>query len=588
MPYSHREDFPLPPGAKPIFYQPFTKDEWAASNFAADDAVESFHDWRYGMFIHFGLSTYQNANLSWGICHTRKAPDCGNGPVADEEWQSWPKEFSLEKFDAQEWVRIAKDAGFRYLVLIAKHHDGFHMWDTAESEFKSTNTPFGRDVVKEVVDACHAAELPVGLYYSQRDWYHPDYMPVDPERVDDAGPRWTLKPGYDNPMGERHAKYLAYQENVVRELCTKYGKLDVFWWDAAWWGGMFTADMWDGERITRLIRDLQPGILINNRCSVPGDFDTPEGRLGTFQDWRPWESCICLTKSWSYDGSPPKPYDRIVRMLVSNACGDGNLLLSWGPHWDGEFDSAEKERLVEVGEWVKSNGESIFGTRGGPWRPNGWGGSTYRENTVYLHVVDLPGDVLELPALRERTVMSAELLDGTTVAFEADGDCLRLALPEAIRDDVDTIVVLTMNQPLDDVESIATGIQSVFTDTGTFGNAVEDGVTTRAAADGSVELILDDVRTLTGIRLEQDKSTACELTVAVSRDGDTWQDVGISADSVAEHAINGYHAGAWQPGFDGRIVRIIAGEDTSAVDALTNFTLFAKQAIHHSEIIDQR
>jgi alpha-L-fucosidase len=457
-----------------MFHQPFTVGEWELSNFAPEAATEAFRDLRYGMFIHFGLSTYNKADLSWGVCHTRKAPDTGNGPVPDNEWQQWADEFKLENLDAKEWVELAKNAGFRYIVLITKHHDGFHMWDTDESEFKITNTPFGRDMVREVVDACHEADMPVGLYYSQRDWYHPDYMPVDPEKVDGEGSRWALKPGVDSPMGECHAKYLEYQERVVRELCTRYGKIDIFWWDAAWWGGMFTAEMWDGENITRIIRELQPDILINNRCSVPGDFDTPEGKLGFFQNWRPWESCICLTGSWSYSGTPPKSVGLLVRMLVSNACGDGNLLLSWGPHWDGEFDAAEAGRLIEVGDWVKQNGESIFETRGGPWKPNSWGGSTYRDATAYLHVVDLPGDVLELPALPDRSVLKAELLDGTAVTVEADDTCVRVALPKTVRDDVDTIVVLTMDKPLDGIDAVSTGVQSIFNDKGTFGTAVEE------------------------------------------------------------------------------------------------------------------
>jgi alpha-L-fucosidase len=335
--------------------------DWDASNFAAEKDLQWFRDAKYGMFIHFGLSTHNNADLSWGVCQTRKPPDTGSGPVADAVWQGWPRDFQFEKFDATEWVAIAQQAGFKYLVAIAKHHDGFHLWDTAFSDFDVMNTPFKRDYLKELADACHAADMPFGIYYSQRDWVHPDYMPVDPAKVDLEGNHWTLKPGETSPLGDRQKAYNEYQFNVCRELCTKYGKVDIFWWDAAWWGGMFTAEMWDAERLTRMVRELQPGILMNNRCSVPGDFDTPEQRLGFFQDWRPWESCICLTHSWSYSGTPPKPRDQILRMLVSNACCDGNLLLSWGPHWDGGFDPAEKSRLMEVGAWLKDNGRAIYG-----------------------------------------------------------------------------------------------------------------------------------------------------------------------------------------------------------------------------------
>ena len=153
------------------------------------------------------------------------------------------------------------------------------MWDTAYSDFKITKTPFGRDYLKELADACHQAEMPWGIYYAQREWYHPDYDPA-------------------NPKGERHQRYLEYNRNVCRELCTKYGKLDFFWFDAAWWGAMFTADMWEAESLTRALRALQPHMLINNRASLPGDFDTPEQRAGFYQE-RAWEACLSLTESGS-------------------------------------------------------------------------------------------------------------------------------------------------------------------------------------------------------------------------------------------------------------------------------------------------
>jgi alpha-L-fucosidase len=370
--WSHKDGDPMPAAPKDqagLLVQSFTKPQWEASNFASEKNLQWFRDAKYGMFIHFGLSTHNRADLSWGTCHTRKAPDSGNGPVADKVWQSWPQEFKSEKFNARELVEIARAGGFKYLVVIAKHHEGFHLWDTAYSDFKVTKTPFGRDYLKEIADACHAAGMPFGIYYSQRDWYHPDYMPVDPAKVILNGNHWKLRPGQTSPLGDRHKKYIEYQFNACRELCTKYGKVDIFWWDAAPWGGMFTPEMWDADKLTRMIRQLQPHIILNNRCSLPGDFDTPEQRLGAYQDWRPWESCMCLETGWSYTGAPPKPRDTLIRMIVNNTCGDGNVLLSWGPKWNGEWDEAQKSRLVEVGDWLKQNGQAIYGTRGGPWKP---------------------------------------------------------------------------------------------------------------------------------------------------------------------------------------------------------------------------
>lgn len=583
--WSHKEGNPVPHPPS-VLLQPFTKAEWDASNFAPAKDLQWFHDAKYGMFIHFGLSTHNKADLSWGVCQTRKAPDAGSGPVPDAVWQSWPKEFQFEKYDAMEWVAIAKQSGFKYIVAIAKHHDGFHLWDTAFSDFKVTNTPFKRDYLKELADACHAAGMPFGIYYSQRDWYHPDYMPVDPAKVNLRGNQWTLKPGETSPMGDRHKKYNEYQFNVVRELCTKYGKVDIFWWDAAWWGGMFTAEMWDGEKLTRMVRELQPGILMNNRCSVPGDFDTPEQRLGFYQDWRPWESCMCLTHSWSYSGSRPKARDEIIRMLVANACCDGNLLLSWGPQWNGEFAPDEKNRLLEVGAWLKENGRAIFGTRGGPWKWAEWGGSTRLGKTVWLHIVK--GATLRLPALLERTVVSARSPAGEKVEFEQAGNILTISAPKAAPV---AIVELSFDKTVDDLPAISGGEVSAFNDPVTYGHIVSRQAKVKASsiASGTLQSLLAEVPaadfafhtaqeahpwieidlgrdvSVTGVRIlnrtscgQPGMDRAATLRLSVSSDGKTWAEVWKADRGVPqwEITVNDFLAGAQVPGRKARYVRL--------------------------------
>ena len=559
--WSHREGDPEPhPPGKLV--QPFTQAEWEASNFAPAKSVEWFRDAKYGMFIHFGLSTHDNADLSWGTCRTRKAPDVGGGPVADEVWQAYPEDFKLEKFNAKEWVEIAKAGGFKYIVVIAKHHDGFHLWDTAQSDFKVTNTPFGRDYLKELADACQAADMPFGIYYSQRDWYHPDYMPVDTAKAKMNGNKWTLNPGETSPIGEKHKKYINYQFNAVRELLTKYGKVDILWWDAAWWGGMFTAEMWDGEKLTRMARELQPAILLNNRASVPGDFDTPEQRLGFFQDWRPWESCICLTHSWSYSGGEPKSRDQLIQMLVANACCDGNLLLSWGPQWDGEFAPNEKARLLEVGEWLQENGRAIYGTRGGPWKWSSWGGSTRRDKTAWLHVVK--GGEIELPALPGRTVLSAQLLNGQKVDFQQDAKKLSITVPQA---SPVSIVELTFDQSVDDIRAIPDDTaHSIFDDASTYGKIVssEDKVKTSSTSP-NVEVDLGREVSVTGVRILNGTKTdqvamdaAATLHLSISSDGKTWAEVWKSEKILPqwEIPVNDFLAGAEVPGRKARYLRL--------------------------------
>lgn len=397
--------------------QKFTREAWNNSNFASEKDIKWFNEARYGMFIHFGLSTYVGKDLSWGVCSTRKAPDMGNGSYPYDEWTKWKDHFSLKDFDADEWVQIAQRAGMKYIVTIAKHHDGFHLWDTQFSDFKITNTPFGRDYLKEIADACHRAGMKFGIYYSQRDWYHPDYAPVDPSVIEtqNDAPYYKVKKGEKLRPGKTHKKYIDYQFNAVRELCTRYGKIDVFWFDACWWGGMFTAEMWDSERLTRMIRQLQPGIIINNRASIPGDFDTPEQKIGLYQS-RPWESCVTLSHTWSWSPTPTKSEKDIVKMLTATACGNGNMLMSWGPKWEGAFDTLQVKRLQEVGDWLKKYGHTLYFTKGGPWRPDTWGGSTYKGNKAFVHITDPLKKHLILPPI-DNKIVKARCLTGGEISF---------------------------------------------------------------------------------------------------------------------------------------------------------------------------
>jgi len=454
--WSHKEGDPMPAPAG-YLVQPFTTAEWEASNFARPEDLQWFRDAKVGMLVQFGLSTHDNLETSWGDVYTRKAPDEGHGSIPDPIWQGWAKEFKFETFNAKEWVEIARRAGFRYFVAQAKHHEGFHWWDTAYSEFKVTNTPFRRDLLKEQADACHAAGMPFGIYYAQREFFHPDYQPVDESKVLRNHLWWKLKPGETSPMGPRHPKYLEYNSKAVRELLTKYGKVDVFWWDAAWWGGMFTAEMWDAENLTRMVRRCQPHVLQNNRCSLPGDFDTPEQRLGGYQDWRPWETCAPLAEEWGNPLSPIKPFRQLVGMIVHTACCDGNLMIGFGPLWNGSFTAAQKNRLFEIGDWLKKNGRAIYATRGGPWKFSEWGGSTRHGATVYLHIVKWSGETLRLPALPRREVISARLLAGETVALKLTGNTVSISVPRAKQDPIDTIVEITMDKSVDGLKAIDSG-----------------------------------------------------------------------------------------------------------------------------------
>jgi alpha-L-fucosidase len=192
--WSVLENDPRPTTPKHAF-EVFSDAEWNRSNLATPEELQWFRDAKYGIFVHFGLSTFKNAELSWGVCQLRVAPDKGSGPYPASEWMTWKDEFRLPDFDAKQLVKHAQDAGMKYIVVIAKHHDGFHMWETKQSDFKVTNTPFGRDFLKEVAEACHAAGMKFGIYYSQRDWIHPDYEPT-------------------NWQGEKHQRYIKIERRI--------------------------------------------------------------------------------------------------------------------------------------------------------------------------------------------------------------------------------------------------------------------------------------------------------------------------------------------------------------------------------------
>ncbi len=593
--WSRRPDFPIPSHVKHLV-QNFNAQEWENSNFAPPKDIKKFQELRFGMMISFGITTRNKAELSWGTIDSthRKAPDgdalSDGHSLPREPWVHWAEDLRFEHFDAREWVRIAKASGFKYIVLLAKHHEGFHFWDTQYSDFKVTNTPFGRDYLKELIDACHEAHMPVGIYYSQRDWYNPNYEPTG------FGKDGT-EPGPD------HQKYINYQFNVVRELMSKYGRIDIFWLDALWWGGMFHAKDWDTERLTRMVRELQPHIVINNRGSIPGDFDTPEQRMGTFQNWRPWEAAVSLEETWSYSGQKAKTSDQVIRLLVGAAINDGNLDLSIGPRWDGSFDPGEVTTMHQVGTWLSTNGQSIYATRGGPWKPHPWGGSTYSGNTAYLHVTKINSGVIEMTAIGGNPVHSIVALNGPgagrALRYSSKGGNLRIQIPAGLRDAVDTIVKIKFHNSLvglapiafvnnnpgatsDDVAMTPFDYELVFgpqlkqdltlrTNLGTMGYVIAEagkqtgnfGTASYIARTGvevhpSLQVDLNVPKYVTGIEITT-VPTGDILEMSFSVDGQSWDHYWQSkpgeGDGKWDIDVNSFKAGAETPGKAAKSIR---------------------------------
>ncbi len=420
---------------------------WAASPSGPasyPDRLTWWGDARFGLFIHWGSVSLKGTEIGWSRGGDRRGYGSKGNQVPSEIYDNLYQEFNPTNFNAREWVALAKAAGMKYLVFTSRHHDGFSMFDTQASDYKITSpqSPFRRDVVKELADACHEAGLRFGLYYSQPDWRSPDAFTPD-----------------------RHTNYLAFLKQQVTELCSNYGQLDILWFD----GLGKSAKDYDGEGLVKIIRGLQPKIIINNRTGLPEDHDTPEQRVGKYQDNRPWESCITICRQWAWKPDDDmKSLKECLQTLVLCAGGDGNLLFNVGPMPDGRIEPRQVSRLKEMGAWLAKNGESIYGTRGGPWRPTKAVASTRKGNMVFVHVFrgtglqpvsvggsDLPPfsasdtdfkpvSQVELPDLPRR-VKSAALLGGGAVKFSQKDGRLTLSLDAAALDPIDTIVRLELD-----------------------------------------------------------------------------------------------------------------------------------------------
>jgi alpha-L-fucosidase len=387
-------------------------------------------DSRFALFIHWGPVSLKGTEIGWSRGGDRRGYGSKGNEVPAEVYDNLYKEFNPTKFNAREWVSIAKAAGMKYLVFTSRHHDGFSMFDTKANDYKITNpgSPFRRDVVKELADACHEAGLRFGLYYSQPNWQHPDAFTPD-----------------------RHDRYLAYLKQQVTELCSNYGQLDIIWFD----GLGKTAKDYDGEGLVKVIRGLQPRIIINDRTGLREDHDTPEQRVGNYQDSRPWESCITICRQWAWKPADEmKSLKECLQTLVLCAGGDGNLLFNVGPMPDGRIEPRQVERLKEMGAWLAKNGESIYATRGGPWKPTKALASTRKGSTVFLHLLREDDGKVELPDPGRR-VKSATLMNGGTVKVERSAGKLQLGFDKSAIDPNDTIIRLELDGSAMDLPAVA-------------------------------------------------------------------------------------------------------------------------------------
>lgn len=371
---------------------------------------------RFGMFIHWGVYAIP-ARGEW-VMHREHIPHPEYAPLA--------KQFAPRRFDADAWVRLAKEAGMNYMVLTTRHHDGFSLFDSHVSDFTSVKTAAKRDLVREYVEACHRAGMPVGFYYSLLDWRYDAYF---------AGPQ-------KDPKG--WAELVDYIHAQVRELCSNYGTIDILWYDGGW---PWTAEDWRAAELNAMVRQLQPSILINNRSRLPEDFDTPEQHIRASEPGRPWEACMTLNDSWGYNAADDnwKTPKQVIMNLARCAMGGGNFLLNVGPKADGTIPSQSVQILRRVGQWLDRNGGSIYGTSFSPFGGMSTGFSTVKGNTLYLHVLRWPGREITFGRILN-TVRSVHMLgSGRPVTFEQRDDRLFLRkLPVNPPDRYDTVIVVEL------------------------------------------------------------------------------------------------------------------------------------------------
>jgi alpha-L-fucosidase len=401
---------------------------------ASPEAVAQWRQLKFGLFIHWGPVSLKGTEISW----TRGTP------IPIDEYDNLYKRFNPVKFNADQWAAVAKDAGVKYVVLTTKHHDGFCLFDTKQTDYNIMHSPFGRDVTKELAEACRKQGLRFGTYYSTCDWHHPDF-PWSSVRDWSAPLDKYSKPNdKPHPNLDRYEQYLCKQ---VAELIHNYGPLSTVWFDVP--QGF---DARRGQRVVNFVRSQQPHILVNNRTGAAGDYDTPEQSIGGMQTVRPWETCMTIGQQWSW-----KPNDTIkslkecLQTLVKVVCGDGNLLFNVGPRADGRIEPLQVERLNEMGQWLANYGDSIYGTRGGPFVRAKWGGAAYKGNAVYLHILDPQLDTLKLPGI-DKKIVGHEVLTGGTATVNQQPDSIEVSVPNADRQEIDTIVVLKLDGPAAEVK----------------------------------------------------------------------------------------------------------------------------------------
>jgi len=405
------------------------------------ELLHEFQDMKFGMFVHWGPVTLKGTEIGWSR----------GAQVPIEEYDNLYKEFNPTLFNADDWLQTARDAGMKYFIITSRHHDGFSLWPTEYSDYNISATPYKKDVLMDMLNACDRHGIVFGTYYSICDWKHPLY-PL-------GSPGGKTK----KDTGDME-KYMPYIQGQTRELLEKYHS-KILWFDGEW-EEPWRHDM--GLNFYQYLKGIDPDILINNRVdkgrkgmegvtldgNYAGDFATPEQRVGAYDVEHPWESCITICNQWSWKPNDKlKSLDECLSTLIKTVGGGGNLLLNVGPMPDGRIEPRQAERLREIGQWLSKNGEAIYGTKGGPYKPTVHLASTRKGNVIYLHLLNYSEKSVTLPFPYDAEVMSCSWLNGDKLKYKKSGETIEISLPQK-SPDFARVLKLTLNSPTENLESV--------------------------------------------------------------------------------------------------------------------------------------
>ena len=405
--------------------------------------LEDFMNKRFGMFIHWGPVSLRGTEIGWSR----------DKQVSKEDYDSLYKEFDPVLFNAEAWVKAAKDAGMKYLTITARHHDGFCLWPTKFTSYNIMNSLYKKDIVGALNEACKKQGIKFCIYYSVLDWHHPDY-PIHSAYSKTPDPKSDMN------------RYITFMKNQLKELITKYDPY-MLWFDGQW-ESPWTNEM--GEEIYAWLKKLKPSVITNNRLGkefaamenknidaskMVGDYDTPEQVVGKLNMDMPWESCFTICDQWAW-----KPNDKMkslkecLSILSKTAGGNGNLLLNVGPMPDGRMEARQITRLKEIGDWLKVNGAAVYGTKGGPYEPNGNYATTRKGNKIFLHVLNTDTSAIELKNITGRKIVKAYTMNGDAVVLESKNETYNVLLPANRLSKLQYVIVLETDGDMDSVPVI--------------------------------------------------------------------------------------------------------------------------------------